>query len=386
MLCTPSKTYAVRSVQISNELVLFAPTTVAPSFWEEGAGLATKGLEVRDTLHELLELSECVPRVGRIEHVLKNQAWDGLEEDREEDDGRPVSTDESWLMWSEAYGQQLRAGRARSAGGEGCGPDPARKKEGDDVELDAKLTGTPSLRPVFASTLQRKRTKYTLAHLKSIIQSSDAELVAALHDQNVITVNGSFLFLSPLLLRTSTRPLTHLAFLYHPDRLVPLPPLQLSSFLSFLLRTLVLNSDDNNPPLDIPTVSLLARLREHGVSAEFAEAALARFGAFEGAKGELGRKWAMAEEGREVVREIGRGVLVGKLKVSLSFPLTPDTRSKLTSDLVLVLCLAVAACACLPRIVPGSLGGRRSRRLPTSHLTRQPLCTSSILLPPRPPT
>lgn len=89
VLCTSSKTYAIRSVQISNELVLFAPTTSAGSLVGE-----KRGLEVKDTLHELLELSECVPRTGRIEGVLKGQEWEGLEgEEREEEEEgqRPVS-------------------------------------------------------------------------------------------------------------------------------------------------------------------------------------------------------------------------------------------------------------------------------------------------------
>jgi len=92
VLCTSSKTYAIRSVQISNELVLFAPTTSAGSLVGE-----KRGLEVKDTLHELLELSECVPRTGRIEGVLKGQEWEGLEgeereEEEEEEEGqRPVS-------------------------------------------------------------------------------------------------------------------------------------------------------------------------------------------------------------------------------------------------------------------------------------------------------
>jgi len=98
VLCTSSKTYAIRSVQISNELVLFAPTSSSPfSPGEE----KEKGLEIKDTLHELMELSECVPRTGRIEQVLKGQEWEGLEGEREEEEeeeeaeeGRPVSSED----------------------------------------------------------------------------------------------------------------------------------------------------------------------------------------------------------------------------------------------------------------------------------------------------
>lgn len=39
--------------------------------------------------------------------------------------------------------------------------------------------------------LQRKRTKYTIDHLRSIVQASDGELDAALKAKNVVTVKGA---------------------------------------------------------------------------------------------------------------------------------------------------------------------------------------------------
>lgn len=38
--------------------------------------------------------------------------------------------------------------------------------------------------------MQRKRTRYTLEHLRSIVQASDGELDVALRAKNVVTVNG----------------------------------------------------------------------------------------------------------------------------------------------------------------------------------------------------
>ncbi|WOO76835.1 putative sister chromatid cohesion protein DCC1 [Vanrija pseudolonga] len=65
VLCTPDKTYTLRSVTISNSLVILR----AP---EE------RTLAIRDICHEVLE---CVPAAGRVERVgvvLRESAWRGL--------------------------------------------------------------------------------------------------------------------------------------------------------------------------------------------------------------------------------------------------------------------------------------------------------------------
>lgn len=73
-------------------------------------------------------------------------------------------------------------------------PDEGEEEGKEIVELESRRELT--FRSLFVDRpLQRKRTKYTLAHLKSIIQSSDAELVEALHEQNVLTLDGELAFL-----------------------------------------------------------------------------------------------------------------------------------------------------------------------------------------------
>jgi len=218
-------------------------------------------------------------------------------------------------------------GRKGEGGEEGKG---RGGKEGN-VELDAKLIHFL----LFPSSPQRKRTKYTLAHLKSFIQSSDAELVQALHEQNVLTLDGELSLLS-LLPSFRSFELTFgrvsvfdyyyffsLASPYtRPGLLLPLPPRHLYPLLSLLLSQLVLHSD-LNPPLSVPTSLLLPSLKQHGVAGEFAEAFLGRFGLFDGERGKAGRSWTMSRKGEEVVREIGMGVLIGKLDVSrISFSST----------------------------------------------------------------
>lgn len=107
VLCTPNSTYAIRTVQVSNELVLLTPPLPpAPSDDPFGPDpppdLAAREnrLEWRETLHEVLELQQLVPAMGRVEEVLIGQRWAGMagDEDEEDDssgeddraDGRPV--------------------------------------------------------------------------------------------------------------------------------------------------------------------------------------------------------------------------------------------------------------------------------------------------------
>jgi sister chromatid cohesion protein DCC1 len=109
VLCTSSKTYSLRTVQISNELVLLrrpsspllsssndSSSSSSVSNDADGHEVVTAGdpnrLNYVETLHELMEMSVCVPRLDRIEDVLEGQRWGGLDEDgedyeREEDRG-----------------------------------------------------------------------------------------------------------------------------------------------------------------------------------------------------------------------------------------------------------------------------------------------------------
>lgn len=68
MLCTSSKTYTLRTVSVSNSLLILRPPDDTT-------------LHLRDTCHEVLE---CVPSAGRVERirtVLRDSAWTGLEGD-----------------------------------------------------------------------------------------------------------------------------------------------------------------------------------------------------------------------------------------------------------------------------------------------------------------
>lgn len=66
VLCTSNKTYTLRTVSVSNSLLVLRPPDDTT-------------LHLRDTCHEVLE---CVPSAGRVERirtVLRESAWTGLD-------------------------------------------------------------------------------------------------------------------------------------------------------------------------------------------------------------------------------------------------------------------------------------------------------------------
>ncbi|ORY25957.1 sister chromatid cohesion protein Dcc1 [Naematelia encephala] len=73
VLCTPSTTFLLRTVTISNSLLILRPPPPRPAT----ATRTDPTLEIRDTCHQVLE---CVPQAAsleRIRTVLRESAWEG---------------------------------------------------------------------------------------------------------------------------------------------------------------------------------------------------------------------------------------------------------------------------------------------------------------------
>lgn len=71
MICTPTFTYLIRTVGISNSLLVCRqPEIPNPNRTDE--------LEIRDVSHELLELVPQPPNLERIRTLLKPTAWKGV--------------------------------------------------------------------------------------------------------------------------------------------------------------------------------------------------------------------------------------------------------------------------------------------------------------------
>jgi len=78
VLCTPSATYNIRSVQNSNSLLLCRPSK-------------GKKVDIQTTLHQTLELDLTVPKLERITDILKGQEWSPEEQAEDEHElGRKV--------------------------------------------------------------------------------------------------------------------------------------------------------------------------------------------------------------------------------------------------------------------------------------------------------
>ncbi|WVO24971.1 uncharacterized protein IAS62_006354 [Cryptococcus decagattii] len=130
-LCTADSTFLLRTVGISNSLLVCLPPSpddLSYSFTKDEEDRPT--LQIRDICHQVLECVPVAPNLGRIRTVLRASAWEGM--------------------------------------GGGLGK---RKREDGDG---------------------RKVKRWTKEQLRSVVQASDAELEQGLKERNVIEVDGEF--------------------------------------------------------------------------------------------------------------------------------------------------------------------------------------------------
>ncbi|KIK37167.1 hypothetical protein CY34DRAFT_26114 [Suillus luteus UH-Slu-Lm8-n1] len=73
VLCTSEKTYAVRSVVLSNTVLVVTPSRSDP----DGT------VHIRDQLHEILELVPVVPKLHKLSILLRDMEYDEGDEDRQ---------------------------------------------------------------------------------------------------------------------------------------------------------------------------------------------------------------------------------------------------------------------------------------------------------------
>ena len=87
VLCTDTKTYTVRSVVLSNSMLVVTPPTDTPDGSE-------RDVVIRDQIHDVLELVPSLPRLQKLDGLLRGREYDeghsDEEMDAEEEGGRPV--------------------------------------------------------------------------------------------------------------------------------------------------------------------------------------------------------------------------------------------------------------------------------------------------------
>ncbi|OWZ73922.1 hypothetical protein AYX14_00647 [Cryptococcus neoformans] len=133
-LCTADSTFLLRTVGISNSLlVCLPPSPDDPSYTFSIDEEDRPTLQIRDICHQVLECVPVAPNLERIRTVLKASAWEGI--------------------------------------GSGLGK---RKREDEDG---------------------RKVKRWTKEQLRSVVQASEAELEQGLKERNVIEVDGRMLLL-----------------------------------------------------------------------------------------------------------------------------------------------------------------------------------------------
>ncbi|OCH89001.1 hypothetical protein OBBRIDRAFT_779081 [Obba rivulosa] len=86
VLCTADKTYTVRSIVLSNSMVVATPPAASSSEDSEDS------IEIRDQLNEILELVPTVPKLHKLESLLRGQEYDDgdIDDMYDDDEQRPT--------------------------------------------------------------------------------------------------------------------------------------------------------------------------------------------------------------------------------------------------------------------------------------------------------
>lgn len=87
VLCTSDKTYTMRSVVLSNSVLMVTPPPDALS-----ADFSDDGVVIRDQVNEIIELAPSVPKLYKLAAFLRGRDYDEGQEDEEEDEENDVSS------------------------------------------------------------------------------------------------------------------------------------------------------------------------------------------------------------------------------------------------------------------------------------------------------
>lgn len=141
VLCTADKTYSIRSVSLSNSVLVVAPGE------EQGK------IVVRDTSHELLQVTPVLPKVHKLVGLLRGREYDEGREDLDDD----MLDDEQDTQSQLQVRPPARAQCTRSVG-----------------------------------QFQKAKKGYlTYAQALTEIQASEVELTKALKDRRILLMNGN---------------------------------------------------------------------------------------------------------------------------------------------------------------------------------------------------
>lgn len=153
MLCTPSSTFLLRQITVSNSLLICrTPPGSGSGDAQAPAAASAPGIEIRGTNHHILE---CVPQAAdleRIRRLLRDSQWGGMAADAEE-------------------GERARKRRKVGDGSAGAGHGGVR----------GNVSG------------HGPGKRWTKGQLASVVQASQDELDRGLRERSVIEVDGELL-------------------------------------------------------------------------------------------------------------------------------------------------------------------------------------------------
>jgi sister chromatid cohesion protein DCC1 len=183
VLCSATSTYALKAVLVSNSLLIVQPCAV------EDLDENNPTLQISGQVKDIIEVQKAVPKLERINGLMRGSEWDGEDEDMDE----PAVRD---------YGLLQRVSYLH---------------------------------------IQSKRRRYTYEQVSGVIQASDEELSSGLKDAHVLHVGGTWVLAARRLFLCLT----------YPGHLRSLPPSQLSTILEGILTSLVARSySPKHVPLD----------------------------------------------------------------------------------------------------------------------------------------
>lgn len=81
VICTQDRTFQLRSISVSNSLLLFQQRKRRDT--DEDVSTEETTLELKSTVREIMELLPMVPKLDRIETLLKGSAWQGMASEAE---------------------------------------------------------------------------------------------------------------------------------------------------------------------------------------------------------------------------------------------------------------------------------------------------------------
>lgn len=82
MLCTSDKTFSMRSVNLSNTVLV---ATAVPDIDVCNNAFAANAVVIRDQVKEIIELAPAVPKLHKLSSLLRDRTYDEGQEDDEDD-------------------------------------------------------------------------------------------------------------------------------------------------------------------------------------------------------------------------------------------------------------------------------------------------------------